>query len=118
MNNKHQAFSSIACNGGKVTNGKPDVTGLAVDFDAAKAGAPLKVDMDLCTLPATVPVTMRNPTAEELEGMRKVVLAEFSNGVPASLDLSAVTAPEDWEVVLRGNRLILRKLLGKMLIVR
>lgn len=118
MNNKHQAFSSIACNGGKVTNGKPDVTGLAVDFDAAKAGAPLKVDMGLCTLADNAPVTMRNPTAAELEGVRKVVLAEFSNGVPASLDLSSITAPEDWEVVLRGNRLVLRKLLGMMLIVR
>ncbi|MCQ2392060.1 MAG: hypothetical protein MJ240_11610 [Kiritimatiellae bacterium] len=115
LNNMHQTFSSIACNGGTVKNGKVEVSGLAVDFDAAKAGQPLKVDLAICVLAANAPLAMRNVTEEELATVRRVVLAEFLNGAPAAVDTTAVEVPKGWAIVLLGDQLILHRTRGIVL---
>lgn len=115
-----QTFSDITFNGGTIVNGKPTVSGLTVDFDAVKAGAVKKVDIGQCDFAPGAAVSVVNYDASKIGADdKRFTLVDFTGGVPdPMLALPTLDLPEGWVLKMSGNRLMIKRDIGLMLIVR
>lgn len=122
MNEKAQTFADVTCTGGAIINGKPCVSNLVIDFDAAAAGNPKTVGgVSGFDYADGAEVILLGFSADKLEDGNRYVLAEFPAGLPTNLpDLTAVEAmlPSGWKISYVGTKLKLRQEKGLAIIVR
>ena len=122
MNGHHQVFSGIECNGGAVSNGKPEVSGLTIDFADVREGKTVTLDAGCFAYADGATLTVLGMEADDFaDESVSYMLASLPNGVPEgfpSLDAVQAQLPEGWSIKFLGKRLVIRYQRGALLIVR